>query len=159
MIILEPMNEEDFQRYLDFSVADYAQEHVKSGRWSQEEALTEAKKQYVELLPAGVASSNQYLFTIIDPDQQRKVGMLWFAVEERAGRRSAFVYDIRIEEIYRHQGYGSQAFREMEKNVRELGLNRIGLHVFGHNHAALEMYKKLGYVATNIVMAKELDLP
>ncbi|GCE07440.1 GNAT family N-acetyltransferase [Dictyobacter aurantiacus] len=157
MVILEPMSEVDFQSYLDFAVADYAQEHVKSGRWSQEEALEQSRKQYAELLPNGVASPDQYLFTIVDPDHQRKVGILWFAREARAGQHAAFVYDVRIDEEYRHQGYGSQAFLEMEKKVRDLGLSRIGLHVFGHNQPALAMYQKLGYVATNIVMAKDLD--
>ncbi|WP_136625295.1 GNAT family N-acetyltransferase [Dictyobacter kobayashii] len=157
MVVLEPMTEAELQSYLDFAVADYAQEHVKSGRWSEGEALALAKKQYAELLPAGVASPQQYLFTLVDPEQQRKVGILWFAIEERRGRRGAFVYDIRIEEAYRHQGYGSQAFREMEMKVRALGASQIGLHVFGHNQVALEMYQKLGYVATNISMVKELD--
>ncbi|MFO1298108.1 MAG: hypothetical protein U1F25_17690 [Rubrivivax sp.] len=34
------------------------------------------------------------------------------------------------------------------------GLSGIALHVFGHNHEAQALYRKLGYVATNIHMFK-----
>ncbi|HEU5378863.1 MAG TPA: hypothetical protein VFV38_25850 [Ktedonobacteraceae bacterium] len=45
----------------------------------------------------------------------------------------------------------------MENKVRALGWNRICLHVFGTNHAALQMYTKSGYEVTNVLMAKTLD--
>ena len=48
-------------------------------------------------------------------------------------------------------------FHEMERRVRDLGGHQIGLHVFGHNQPAYAMYTKLGYVPTNITMAKALD--
>ncbi len=65
--------------------------------------------------------------------------MLWFAMRERQGQRAAFVYEVRIDEAFRRHGYGLQAFHELENKVRALGGNRISLHVFGNNHAALEM--------------------
>ena len=157
MILLQPMNETEYQEYLDGAVAEYAQEHVKAGRWSSEEALQEARKEYQALLPDGVNSKNQYLYTIVDEETGAKVGMLWFAATERAGERVAFVYDVIIYEQFRRHGYGEQAFLAMETKVRELGLKKIGLHVFGHNHAARAMYEKLGYIITNVQMSKSLS--
>lgn len=157
MIYLQPMNEAEYQEYLDVAVADYAQEHVKAGRWSSEEALQEARKEYQALLPDGVNSKNQYLFTIVDEQTGAKVGMLWFAATERADERVAFVYDVIVYEQFRRRGYGEQAFQALETKVRESGLKKIGLHVFGHNYAARAMYEKLGYVVTNVQMSKSLS--
>ena len=84
------------------------------------------------------------------------VGMLWLAVQEQGGVTKAFVFDVQIYEPFRRQGYGTAAFQAMEEKVNDLGLDTITLHVFGSNHPAREMYKKLGYVETDVMMAKQL---
>lgn len=66
------------------------------------------------------------------------------------------MYDFLVYEPYRRCGYGWQALQALEQNVRALGLDTIGLHVFGHNHAARALYEKAGYEVTNINMAKKL---
>lgn len=156
MVTLEPMTEAEFQSFLEPLIVEYAQDHVADGQWTQEEALEKSRQEMDELLPEGVATPNHYLFSIVNKAQQ-KVGVLWFAMRESQGQPAAFVYDVRIDDAFRRQGYGSQAFREMENKVRALGWNKISLHVFGNNHPALEMYKQLGYEATNVLMAKIID--
>lgn len=156
MVNLVPMTPSEFDAYCGYSIAQYASEHVRSGRWTPEEAYEQAAKQFKELLPDGVASKDNYLYTLRDPASQQNVGILWFAVEEQAGKRSAFVYDIEINPEFRRHGYGRQAFHELEQQARELGLDSIRLHVFGHNHAARALYEQLGFVPTNIAMVKSL---
>jgi RimJ/RimL family protein N-acetyltransferase len=155
-VALIPMDEAEFRAYLAWSIADYAQEHIRTGHWSPEEGLQRAEQQFRELLPDGLASPDQYLFSIQDTVSGEKVGMLWFAVQTRGGKPGAFVYDVKIEEQFRRHGYGEQAFLALEEKVRALELDTIGLHVFGHNHAARALYEKLGYVPTNINMSKAL---
>jgi len=46
--------------------------------------------------------------------------------------------------------------KEIEIFAKSIGLKSIGLHVFGHNKLARDLYKKLGYVETNINMKKIL---
>lgn len=157
MIRLQPMNETEYQEYLDVAIANYAQEHVRAGRWNEAHALQKATQEYADILTDGLHTKNQYLFTIVDDQTGMKVGMLWFAATERAGERGAFVYDVNIYEPFRRRGYGEQAFLALETKARELGLKKIGLHVFGHNHAARAMYEKLGYVTTNVQMSKSLN--
>lgn len=156
MITLRPMTEAELQEFLEPAIAEYAQGHIDDGQWTKEEALEKSRAEFHGLLPEGVASPNQYLFTLVNEEQQN-VGVLWFAAREQQGQRAAWVYDVRIYEAFRRHGYGSLAFRAMEQKVRELGLAKIGLHVFGNNYAAQEMYKKLGYETTNVLMAKTLD--
>jgi ribosomal protein S18 acetylase RimI-like enzyme len=157
MVRLVPMSQDEFEVYLESAVDHYAQEHVRTGNWSPEQARRLSEDSYHSLLPDGVATPNQYLFTIEDQALGEKVGMLWFAVEERAGAPRAFLYDIRIEEACRRRGYGTEALRALEAKVRELRLAMIELHVFGHNDAARAMYEKLGYQVTDLRMSKTLS--
>ena len=156
MIMLHPMTETELQRFLETAIVEYAQRHVEAGQWTAEESVEKSRKEFEDLLPQGVATPNHYLFTLINEAQQQ-VGMLWFARRESQGQPTAFVYEVRIDEAFRRRGYASQAFGEMETKVRELGWNRISLHVFGTNHAAIDLYHKLGYEVTNVLMAKTLE--
>jgi RimJ/RimL family protein N-acetyltransferase len=156
VVRLVPMAQAEFEEYLPFAVQDYAQEHVRAGNWSAEKALQMSQEAFDGLLPEGPATPNQFVFTIEDETLGDKVGMLWFAVEEREAGPRAFLYDLRIEEAYRRRGYGTQALRALETKVKELGLTRITLHVFGHNHPARAMYEKLGYDVVDVMMSKTL---
>ncbi|MBT4793505.1 MAG: GNAT family N-acetyltransferase [Halobacteriovoraceae bacterium] len=44
----------------------------------------------------------------------------------------------------------------LEEKVKELKLTSIGLHVFGHNTIAINLYQKMGFDFTNHIMKKEL---
>jgi RimJ/RimL family protein N-acetyltransferase len=157
MIGLVPMTEADFQTYCDGAISEYAEEHVRGGRWSEEEAYEQARRQYQELLPQGLATANHFLYTLTHTSTQTPVGRLWFALQPQAGKQVAFIYDIAIEPAFRRKGYATQAFEALEQEVRTLGVQQIRLHVFGHNHEARALYEKLGFVATNVMMAKSLD--
>lgn len=157
MIQLIPMNESDFHTYCERAISEYAEEHVRGGRWSAAEAYEQAAKAYQKLLPDGLATPNQFLYTLTDESTQTPVGMLWFALESQAGQRVAFIYDVAIHPAFRRRGYATQAFQALEEQVRAQGVGQIRLHVFGHNYEARALDEKLGYVATNITMAKSLD--
>lgn len=156
MVQLVPMNESEFQAYRESAIAQYVRDHVKAGEWTPGEALRLAEQEYQRLLPEGLASPNQYLFTIEDEMFGTKVGVLWFAVRDEGAGPEAFVYDVRIFEEFRRRHYGTHAFRALESYVRKLGLTTICLHVFGDNLAARTMYEKLGYVTTYALMSKTL---
>jgi ribosomal protein S18 acetylase RimI-like enzyme len=82
--------------------------------------------------------------------------MIWFAVQEHAGRKIAYVYDVGIRPQYQRRGYATEAFAGLEGEVRARGLSGVGLHVFGHNPGARALYEKLGYETTNIHMFKKV---
>lgn len=155
MVRLIPMTEATFEAYLSVSVGEYAAEKVRAGNWAESEALERSAQSYTELLPNGVATPDNYLFTILAGETP--VGELWFAVRQDGGHRAAFIYDFAINEEHRRQGYAAQALTALEAEVQELGLDRISLHVFGHNQPAISLYQKMGYLATNINMTKRLS--
>lgn len=157
MVRLVPMTEDEFQAYLKRTVAEYAQEHVRAGNWHPSEALQKAEQTFIRLLPDGIASKNNYLYSIEDSQTGMKVGIVWFAVNDGAVQPSAFLYDFWITEECRRQGYGRQTLQVLEEKARQMGLEKIGLHAFAHNQAAVALYQKAGYQITDLGMAKKLS--
>ncbi len=68
----------------------------------------------------------------------------------------AFVYDFLIYDEFRRQGYGTQTLLALEAKAKELGVDKIALNVFAHNHIARALYEKTGFEVTGIYMTKRL---
>ena len=150
MIKLEPIQRKDFERFLESEIRGYADDHVRNGNWPVEGVLERSVKEFETLLPDGIHSKDQYLWSIVD--QENKFGMLWVQIEDQ----KAFIYDFVIDEALRGKGYGKQALTAMDEKLKSLNVESIELHVFGDNITAQELYKKMGYQITGIHMKKKL---
>ena len=157
MTVLVPMSADAFAHYLDDAVAGYAKDNVASGRWPEEGALLRSQIDFKNLLPQGLETPDNYLFEIKTAAAGPTVGCIWFAVVEKNGLFSAFVYDVEVKQEFQRQGHAKAAFEALEPFVRKLGLTRIGLHVFAQNPGAQALYRKLGYDVTGVNMQKYLD--
>jgi ribosomal protein S18 acetylase RimI-like enzyme len=145
----------EFDEYLPGAVAAYAAEKAQAGNWAESEALDKSAQEYHDLLPQGVETPDNYLFTIQN-DAGAAVGMIWLAVMANRAAPFGFIYDFAIDEQQRRKGYGRQAMLALEDEARKLRLDTLKLHVFGHNRAARALYEQIGYEATNINMAKRI---
>ena len=155
MISLRAMTEEEFQAFLAQSVPEYASEKVRAGNWTPEEALGRSRKDHATLLPEGLASTHQRLYTI--ELEGRPVGRLWLSVDPQTAGGAGFIYDLFVAEPFRRQGIAVEAMRLLEKEALGFGVGSLALHVFGYNVAARGLYQKLGYEITNINMSKALS--
>ncbi len=155
---LVPMTAAQYERWYGRSVQGYADEKVRAGNWSAEEAPGRSREEFAKLLPNGLATPDHWLFSIEKAEMGTPVGMLWLARapwQDPAGRR-AFIYDFEIDADQRRKGYGRAALRALDEKAREMGFSEIGLHVFGHNTAARALYEQAGYEVTNVNMSKKL---
>ena len=152
MSILRKMSASEFEKYMENAINTYAKEKIKSGNWSEDEAFHMSKSEYDKLLPDGLNSSNNYLFSILN-ETDEVIGMIWLNDQDN---NCGFIYDIDIHENHQSRGYGLRAMKEIENIARSLGLKKIELHVFGHNERAINLYEKLKYRVTDIRMSKEL---
>jgi GNAT superfamily N-acetyltransferase len=148
------MTEAEFHRFLAVSVPEFASEKVKAGNWTPEEALEKSRKTHEDLLPRGLESPNQYLYTIQDGAAQ--VGRIWLSVDPETAGGAGFIYDLFVAEPYRRKGIAEQAMLRLEKEALRLGVGSLALQVFGYNTVARSLYEKLGYETTNINMLKVL---
>lgn len=142
-VAASPMTPERFPAFVAASEAGFARDLVESGRYTAEDAAAESHRQMRLELPDGLETEGQELFTASVAGEE--VGILWLGVRERDGRPHVFILDIEVAPEHRRQGYGRELMHAAEREARRLGADSIGLHVFGFNHAAIELYEKLGY--------------
>ncbi|WP_421385050.1 GNAT family N-acetyltransferase [Bacillus salacetis] len=152
MVTLKQMTSKEFDTFLERAVQNYAEEKTEAGNWAPEEALENSKQDFQRLLPERENSADNYLYTIWD--EEIEAGSIWLA---KIGKEAGYIYDIYIDPAHQGKGYGKQAMLEIEEVAKDLGFNRIELHVFGHNQAARNLYEKLDYEITNLIMAKKLS--
>jgi GNAT superfamily N-acetyltransferase len=146
------MTQSEYEAWRARSVAAYAAEHVAAGNWTAEEAPDRAAAEFETYLPQGRATAGSWLWTVFD-EAGAAVGILWVAAR-RPGE--AFIYDIEMAESRRGEGFGTAALNWLDDWARAQGFSSIGLHVFGHNTGAWQLYKRLGYIETDIQMSKTL---
>jgi ribosomal protein S18 acetylase RimI-like enzyme len=150
------MTDEDFGPYLESGIRDYARQKVISGEWSQQEALALSAADHERLLPDGLNTPDQHLFTVRDSETGEAAAVLWIALRPKGGRTEAYIYDIEVREPLRGRGYGRATMQAAVEMAAKLGAETVGLHVFGHNAPARALYQSLGFVETNVSMSLEL---
>jgi ribosomal protein S18 acetylase RimI-like enzyme len=153
---LRAMSAHEYDTWYNWAVEDYAEAHIASGEWAPEDATDLSRQQFAALLPSGPSTPAHHLFTVADAGTDEAVGVIWFAERRDTGVPQAFIYDIVIWPQHRGMGHGELAMLAIEPEARALGLQRIGLHVFGHNGTAIRLYERTGYKITNLLMAKDL---
>lgn len=151
---LIPMIQSEYDVFIKQLIPDYAAEHVRAGNWIEAEALEKANKEMEALLPQGLKTADNFFFTLYDGNAA--IGRIWMKVKTQPVK-SGFIYEVFIEEKYRGKGYGKSLMLLLEEKARELGLQSLGLHVFGSNHVARKLYDTIGYEVTNMHMAKKLE--
>ena len=148
------MQQNDFDTFFEENIVRYAEEKVKSGNWQVEDALERSRAEFEGLLPDGLQSKDQYIFNIFDDEQESKIGILWVEVRMDEPHRPAFIFDFVIDESYRGKGFGKKSLTALDEKLKLMGVESVALHVFGYNTNAFELYKRMGYEATNINMRK-----
>lgn len=135
------MNDDEFNKFREESILSYSKDLVKSGMNSEESALEGARKQFNELLLERQYTGDNYIYMIIDNENQ-SVGHIWY---EKYDENTAFICDFLISEKFRKRGYGKESLYLIEKDAKEKGLRKIFLHVFKYNESAISLYEHMGY--------------
>jgi ribosomal protein S18 acetylase RimI-like enzyme len=151
---LEPMTGAQFRGYSDNSQDEYAKEIAESGSMSWDDAVQKAADDYARMLPQGLDTPDNFLFTAYDGEAA--VGILWLMLQTRSDGPRVFIGDISVNPDARRQGYGRAIMTAAEDFARTHQATAIALNVFGQNVAAQELYRQLGYRATSIQMLKSL---
>ncbi|MFD1887522.1 GNAT family N-acetyltransferase [Paenibacillus wenxiniae] len=156
MLELIPMNTEQFMKFREQSMHDFAAEKVAAGEWAESDALQKSIQSFATYLPKGLETEGAFIYNVHDTESHADVGYLWVQVNDTPRGKFAFIYDILIGDQHQNKGYGTKTMLALEQAMKEQGVQRIDLHVFGHNDRALHVYKKVGYEITDYHMSKTL---
>lgn len=154
MVRFHLMTEEAFEMYKERLIEDYAKTLAKNLKRSLEFTLAASSEQINGLLKDGRHTKDHYVYDVVDAATEEIVGVLWVNVKPEEQR--AFIYDIEMRPEHQGKGYGKATLAELERIMKEKGVNKIGLNVFADNPAAIHLYKGSGYAVTNMNMVKEI---
>jgi GNAT superfamily N-acetyltransferase len=141
-LTVRPMTSAEVSAYLANTVETFADETMAADpSLTREAALASSREVHEGLLPLGLDTPGHDLLVGLEATTGRRVGITWLFHEERAG----FVYDVEVDEAERGKGYGRGLMQAADRHLRGLGMEVLGLNVFGHNHVAHGLYTALGY--------------
>ncbi|MFO3790450.1 GNAT family N-acetyltransferase [Bacillus mojavensis] len=154
-LTLEDMTVEEFKAFRGMSVQNYAKQNIASGTWTEKEAMEKSEQAYEKMIPHGRNSSNHTFWNITN-EQGERIGWLWLYADPLHPQKEAFIYSFGLYEAYRGKGLAQLALQTLDGRAREMGVERLALHVFAHNETAVHLYQKMGYIMTNIKMRRQL---
>jgi ribosomal protein S18 acetylase RimI-like enzyme len=95
---------------------------------------------------------------IAEVDGER-AGLLWFGPNRNlvTGEEEGWIYNVTVLPAYRGRGIGRRLMVHAEQHARQEGYAVIGLMVAVHNPTARELYRRLNYQDSNILMRKPLS--
>jgi ribosomal protein S18 acetylase RimI-like enzyme len=152
---LHPMSMGEYEIWRLESIESYAREKVAAGQFPAERALKMSEEAFNSLLPAGLGTPDQFLFSARTPEQSSIVGFLWLNVRP-APDHSSYIFDIVVSPEFRGKGFGRAILTGAEDFARAKGAKSIGLNVFGHNQIARSLYESSGYSVSSLNMRKSL---
>lgn len=150
MIKLEKMTQDEFEKFTEWSLKNYANELIESGMEIELTAYEEAKSQFEKILPNGLQSNDNFLY-VVRNELYEDVGVIWYQINPR-NNEFGFICEFYIYEKHRRKGYGTQVLTAIEDDAHKHGIKIIVLSVFKYNTPACELYYKVGYIKV-----KEMD--
>jgi|SRR5450432_648954 GNAT superfamily N-acetyltransferase len=117
---LRPMTAAEFQSFREEEVVGYADDKVRAGTWSLEDAAQNAAGEFDELLPDGLATANMLLLTA-DDELGQPVGALWLCLNRGDVAGAGWIYDITIVAEQRGRGLGRELLTRAEREFARRG--------------------------------------
>ncbi len=157
MVKLKPMSQSEFENYYPAEIRSYAAECARVWDLDMEEATAMAIQSYDTLFPDRQVATPDHHVRWIEADGVR-VGVIHFSVRRERKKPYLYIWNLSVDLAQRGRGHAEAALRALEEEAKALGVDSIGLNVFGHNAVARRLYDRVGYRATAINMIKDLKL-
>lgn len=155
MLQLNKMNESEFKDFFLSSVLAMAGENIENNLRDPEEALSNAMEQAEFMLKSSSKHGTYYFFSVNDTEINKTIGSLWIDIKKGASNiKSAFIYNINIQEEYRGKGYGENTLKVLQDWLKSQGVSKISLHVYAKNKIARNLYQNFGFIDTSYNMIK-----
>lgn len=155
-IKLSPMSEEDYQRFYNKSLQEYAYNQTLTGNWPASEAVARARDEMAQMLPEGLNTPNAFLSNILD-EVENKIGMMWFYLDEGRPQKTVVLLEFFLFPQFRNRGLEYKVLQVFEEGIKAIGVKRIELQVFGHKAEDIKMYLDQDFKQTMVLFGKDLE--
>jgi RimJ/RimL family protein N-acetyltransferase len=145
---------EKFEQFKIVSIKNYSANMATAMFISHKKAQQTAKQQFNQIIPKGINTKDHYFYGVILKNTGQNIGFLWVFLDKKS--KGLYIADVFIYSKHRNKGYGTEIMHLICRKAKLLKCNQIRLHVFGNNTPAIKLYKKFGFVETNINMTLRL---
>lgn len=142
---LRKMTVSEFAVFKQYSIEDYAIDLTNNFELTLEKALSQAEKEFIDILKEGIYTKDNDLMVITDCNAEKNVGVIWYLYEFTDGIKHTFLSDFIVKEEERRKGYATAALYEMEKEASKYGCTECRLYVGKNNKKGIQLYTKVGY--------------
>lgn len=122
---------------------------------TEEELFNEHKEELLKF----VSSKTKNKIFLAETESGETAGIVWVA--NRGGSElwnqeiePSWIYDIKVFTKFRRKGLGRELLKFAEKWSRNEFFEKIGLHVYGSNTNAINLYNSSGYITLNSNLQK-----
>lgn len=160
MIKFRNITQQEFEKYREYSIKDYAEDLIRSKIETEENAMKSALSEFNTILPRGLNTPDNHIY-VIENEAAESIGLIWYGRDFNE-EAAAYIFDFLILEKFRKKGYGTASLLEIEKDVKAHGYTKISLNVFNFNEGAHSLYELNGYKPSNIfeghmIMEKDIN--
>ncbi|WP_412541994.1 GNAT family N-acetyltransferase [Longispora sp. K20-0274] len=141
-VLGRPMTAAEYPAWLENDIIGYMADIVDSGSMAPEAARRKADEDFASLLPEGLDTPDNTLWTI----EAGGAGVAFIWLKHHTSDAQSFVYSVSVSPDHRGKGHGRSAMLLGERATLEAGDEALLLNVFGHNRVAINLYDSLGYV-------------
>ncbi len=126
-------------------------ENVRSNAFYEHYTYDEAYKKMDDLI-GHLSDNTAFVYGAFDDEEL--VAFIWAYVHPFREETRMYVSEIRVKEVYRKQGIGSQLLKQVENKAKEMGLGAIYLHAEASHAEAVKFYKATGFHEERIQLRK-----
>ncbi|NED88792.1 GNAT family N-acetyltransferase [Streptomyces sp. SID11233] len=152
-VTARPMTPAEYPGWLAAEKLAYADDIVRSGAKSPEDAARKSDDDFAKLIPEGLATSGTTLLVLEVAGEP--IGTGWLKHGHLPG--VTYGYSLHIDERYRGKGYGRAAMAAGEQATLAAGDSVLMFTVWGGNEVAMNLYTSVGYRI--VVEYRSIDLP
>jgi len=143
-ITFREMTEKEFDTYYIDAIKSYADDLIKCGASTSDNALMRSKNDFNQALPSGFFTLKAHFHVLIN-DKNDEAGLIWYI---ELPDDIAYIGDFLILEQFRRKGYGFQALSLLVEELIENKFRAVALNVFDFNIGARALYEKMGFMET-----------
>jgi len=142
-VYFSKMNESEYNMFCEGTLKRYAEDLIRVGYSEVDDALQRAQEDFDKVFPQGFSTPDDTRFYSILNNKDDVIGGLLVL---KAQEYVAAIADFIIYAAYRGKGYGLQALKAMEEELKQDGYKAIILSAFEDNIAAKALYEKFGFI-------------
>jgi len=144
---LESVSPSEYERFVEAQIREFADQKVRAGQWSAEDALGLARHVVEGFLPHEGPRPGHRVWKAVAKSGDH-VAWLWIGpppVKTLDIPSKRWLYQITVEPSLRGNGYGRAALAAGERILVGEGVKELYLNVFSWNTIARSLYDSSGY--------------